>query len=255
MTQPTPLRVLIVDDEAPARRRLREVLQDCTQEMALDIVGEADNGLAALASLDASPADVVLLDIRMPGMDGIECAEHIQKRDHPPAVIFTSAYDAYACQAFELNAIDYLLKPVRAERLTRALSKAHNISLAALQSLRAAHPKARTHLSVNEKGRIVLIPVEEILYLKAELKYVTVRTAQREFLLEESLSRLEEEFKEAFLRIHRNCLVASARVREVGKARGTEEGHVLRLEGLDETLLVSRRQYAALRERLRANRI
>lgn len=254
MIQPSPLRVLIVDDEAPARRRLREVLADCASETALEIVGEAEDGLAALDCLEASPIDLVLLDIRMPGMDGIECAGHIQKRDRPPAIIFTSAYDAYACQAFDLNAIDYLLKPVRAERLSRALSKAHSVSLAALQSLRDAHPKARTHLSVNEKGRIVLIPLEEILYLKAELKYVTVRTAQREFLLEESLSRLEEEFGETFLRIHRNCLVANARIREVGKSPRNDDSHFLRLDGLDETLLVSRRQYAAFRERLKLHR-
>ena len=144
------------------------------------------------------------------------------------------------------------MKPVRAERLSRALSKAHSVSLAALQSLRDAHPKARTHLSVNEKGRIVLIPLEEILYLKAELKYVTIRTAQREFLLEESLSRLEEEFGETFLRIHRNCLVASARIREVGKSPGADDSHFLRLDGLDESLLVSRRQYSAFRERFKA---
>ena len=254
MTPPLPLRVLIVDDEAPARRRLREVLADCAGEIALEIVGEAEDGLAALDCLEASPIDLVLLDIRMPGMDGIECAGHIQKRDRPPAIIFTSAYDAYACQAFDLNAIDYLLKPVRAERLSRALSKAHSVSLVALQSLREAHPKARTHLSVNEKGRIVLIPLEEILYLKAELKYVTVRTAQREFLLEESLSRLEEEFGETFLRIHRNCLVASVRIREVGKSPGADDSHFLRLDGLDETLLVSRRQYSAFRERLKPDR-
>ena len=252
MIQPLPLRVLIVDDEAPARRRLREVLTDCASEIALEIVGEAEDGLAALDCLEASPVDLVLLDIRMPGMDGIECAGHIQKRDRPPAIIFTSAYDAYACQAFDLNAIDYLLKPVRAERLSRALSKAHSVSLAALQSLRDAHPKARTHLSVNEKGRIVLIPLEGILYLKAELKYVTIRTAQREFLLEESLSRLEEEFGETFLRIHRNCLVANARIREVGKSPGADDSHFLRLDGLDESLLVSRRQYSAFRERLKA---
>ncbi|MHB8915815.1 MAG: LytR/AlgR family response regulator transcription factor [Thiobacillus sp.] len=251
MTQPSPLRVLIVDDEAPARRRLREVLADCASEIALEIVGEAEDGIKALASLETTPVDLVLLDIRMPGMDGIECASHIQKRDQPPAIIFTSAYDAYACQAFDLNAIDYLLKPVRAERLARALSKAHSVSLAALQSLREAHPKARTHLSVNEKGRIVLIPLDEILYLKAELKYVTVRTVQREFLLEESLSRLEEEFGEIFLRIHRNCLVASARIREVGKSPGSDDSHFLRLDGLDENLLVSRRQYSAFRERLK----
>ena len=253
MTEPKRLlRILIVDDEAPARRRLREVLADCAAEMPVEIVGEADNGLDALVRTQAEPVDVVLLDIRMPGMDGIECAGHIQKLDRPPAVIFTTAYDTYACQAFELNAIDYLLKPVRAERLARALSKVHSLGAAALESLREAHPKARTHLSVNEKGRIVLIPVEDILYLKAELKYVTIRTAMREFLMEESLTRLEEEFGEHFLRIHRNCLVARARIREIGKQPGADEGHFLRLEGLDERLPVSRRQYSAFRENIKA---
>lgn len=251
MNPPPPLRVLIVDDEAPARRRLRDVLSDCPPDLPVEVVGEAEDGLSALAHLEQAHIDLVLLDIRMPGMDGIECAGHIQKRDRPPAIIFTSAYDAYACQAFELNAIDYLLKPVRTERLLQALSKARSVSLAALQSLREAHPKARTYLSVNEKGRVVLIPLREILYLKAELKYVTVRTASREFLLEESLSRLEEEFGETFLRIHRNCLVARARIREVGKLPGADDGHFLRLEGLDEQLLVSRRQYSAFRDRIK----
>ncbi|MEW6118671.1 MAG: LytTR family DNA-binding domain-containing protein [Pseudomonadota bacterium] len=247
-----PLRVLIVDDEAPARHRLRDVLADCASELPVDVVGEADNGFDAVAQVQRSPVDAVLLDIRMPGMDGLECAAHLNRLAAPPAIIFSTAYDAYACQAFELNAIDYLLKPVRADRLVRALSRAHRLSTGALDQLREAYPKARTHLSVSEKGRIVLIPVEEILYLKAELKYVTVRTAAREFLLEESLTRLESEFGDTFVRIHRNCLVAGARIREIGKQPGEEEGHFLRLEGLDERLAVSRRQYSVLRERIRS---
>ncbi len=245
-----PLSVLIVDDEAPARRRLREVLEDCASELPVRIAGEADNGQAALKTLEQGGIDVVLLDIRMPGMDGIECAGHLQNLAAPPAVIFTTAYDAYACQAFELNAVDYLLKPVRAERLLRALAKAHRLTPAALASLREAHPKARTHLSVFEKGRIVLIPVAEILYLKAELKYVTLRTVAREYLLEESLTRLEQEFNDRFLRIHRNCLVARDRIREIGKQPGEEDGHFLRLDGLQERLDVSRRQYSVLRENI-----
>jgi two-component system response regulator AlgR len=141
---------------------------------------------------------------------------------------------------------------VRADRLVRALSRAHRLNATTLDRLREAHPKARTHLSVNEKGRIVLIPVADILYLKAELKYVTVRTAAREFLIEESLTRLENEFGDAFLRIHRNCLVASARIREIGKLPGDDDGHFLKLDGQDERLMVSRRQYSALREKIRA---
>lgn len=247
-----PLRILIVDDEAPARRRLRDVLADCAGQLQVDIVGEADNGLDALSQAQQQPVDAVLLDIRMPGMDGLECAVHLNQLPAPPAIIFSTAYDAYACQAFDLNAVDYLLKPVRADRLVRALSRAHRLNATTLDHLREAHPKARTHLSVNEKGRIVLIPVADILYLKAELKYVTVRTAVREFLIEESLTRLENEFGDAFLRIHRNCLVASVRIREIGKLPGDDDGHFLRLDGLDERLAVSRRQYSAFREKIKS---
>lgn len=243
-----PLRLLIVDDEAPARRRLREVLADCADQLPVDIVGEVSNGLEAINRVQDSPVDVVLLDIRMPGMDGLECAAHLNRLAAPPAIIFSTAYDAYACQAFDLNAVDYLLKPVRADRLVRALSRAHSLNAATLDQLRETHSKARTHLSVNEKGRIVLIPLDDILYLKAELKYVTIRTAAREFLIEESLTRLETEFDDTFLRIHRNCIVARARIREIGKMPGEEDGHFLRLDGLDERLMVSRRQYSALRE-------
>ncbi|MDO9465712.1 MAG: LytTR family DNA-binding domain-containing protein [Thiobacillus sp.] len=246
-----PLRVLIVDDEAPARRRLRDVLADCAEQLAVDIVGEAGSGVEAMEQVQRQPVDAVLLDIRMPGMDGLECAAHLNRLAAPPAIIFSTAYDAYACQAFDLNAVDYLLKPVRADRLVRALSRAHRLSATALDHLREAHPRARSHLSLNEKGRIVLIPVADILYLKAELKYVTVRIPAREFLIEESLTRLESEFGEAFLRIHRNCLVATARIREVGKMPGDDDGHFLRLDGLDERLPVSRRQYSALREKIK----
>ncbi len=243
-----PLRLLIADDEAPARRRLRDVLADCTDQLPVEIVGEVSNGLDALNQVQDQPVDVVLLDIRMPGMDGLECATHLNRLPAPPAIIFSTAYDAYACQAFDLNAVDYLLKPVRADRLMRALSRAHSLNAAVLEHLREAHAKARTHLSVNEKGRVVLIPVADILYLKAELKYVTVCTSAREFLIEESLTRLESEFDDAFLRIHRNCLVARERIREIGKLPGDDDGHFLRLAGLDERLMVSRRQYSALRE-------
>jgi len=226
------------------------VLADCADQLAVDIVAEADNGLDALTLIQQQPVDVVLLDIRMPGMDGLECAAHINRLTAPPAIIFSTAYDAYACQAFDLNAVDYLLKPVRAERLVRALSRAHRLNRNVLEQLRDALPKARSHLSLNEKGRIVLIPVDDILYLKAELKYVTVRTTAREFLIEESLTHLENEFDPVFLRIHRNCLVARARIREIGKLPGDEDGHFLRLDGLDERLMVSRRQYSALREKI-----
>jgi two-component system response regulator AlgR len=245
------LRLLIVDDEAPARRRLREVLEDCGQGLALQVVGEADNGMDALEHAEREKPDAVLLDIRMPGMDGIEVAQHMQKLAHTPAVIFTTAYDNYACQAFEVNAVDYLMKPVRAERLAAALAKARHLNLTMLDALRQAHPKARSHLSLSEKGRLKLVPVADILFFKAELKYVTVRTAEHEYLLEESLVKLEAEFREQFLRIHRNCLVARDKIDQIGKTHGSEEGHYVRLHGLGEALQVSRRQYSQIRETLR----
>lgn len=248
---PAPLRLLIVDDEAPARRRLREVLEDCARDFSLQIAGEAGNGLDALKQAEREQPDAVLLDIRMPGMDGIEVAQHMQKLPRVPAVIFTTAYDNYACQAFEVNAVDYLMKPVRAERLAAALAKARNLSTAMLDALRQAHPRARSHLSLSEKGRLILVPVEDILYFKAELKYVTVRTAEHEYLLEESLVKLENEFGGQFLRVHRNCLVARDKIGQIGKTHGTEEAHYIRLHGLDEPLAVSRRQYSHIRELLR----
>lgn len=248
---PPPLRLLIVDDEAPARRRLREVLDDCSRKLPLEVVGEADNGMDALEHVQREKPDAVLLDIRMPGMDGIEVAQHMQKLPRMPAVIFTTAYDHYACQAFEVNAVDYLMKPVRAERLAAALAKARQINAAVLEALREAHPRARSHLSVAEKGRLKLVPVEDILYFKAELKYVTVKTREQEYLLEESLVKLEAEFGDQFLRIHRNCLVARDKIAQIGKAPGSEEGHYVRLRGHDELLPVSRRQYSQLRGQLR----
>lgn len=247
---PTPLRLLLVDDEAPARRRLREVLEDCAQELPLTIVGEASNGLEALAAIEREQPDALLLDIRMPGMDGIEVAQHIQNLSRPPAIIFTTAYDSYACQAFDVNAVDYLMKPVRAARLATALGKVHTLSQAGLNALREAYPKARSHLSLSEKGRLILVPVADVLYMKAEMKYVTVKTADREYLLEESLTRLESEFAEQFMRIHRNCLVARDKVARIEKTSGPDEGHALVLRGVEERLPVSRRQYAMIRDLL-----
>jgi two-component system response regulator AlgR len=247
----TPLRLLVVDDEAPARRRLCEVLEDCSHTLSIEVVGESDNGVDALETAQRERLDALLLDIRMPGMDGIEVAQHLQKLHRPPAVIFTTAYDNYACQAFEVNAVDYLMKPVRAERLVAALGKARNLTQSTLDALRQAHPRARTHLSLSEKGKLRLVPVEDILYLKAELKYITVKTIEREYLLEESLIKLESEFGGRFLRIHRNCLVAKDLVEQVGKLAGNDDGHFVRLSGLDESLPVSRRQYSQLRDFLR----
>ena len=246
-----PLRVVIVDDEAPARSRLRDLLADCAATLPLEIAGEAASGPQALEMAARERADVVLLDIRMPGMDGIETAQHLRKLEHPPAIIFTTAYDAYAVKAFEVHAIDYLLKPIRAARLLEALTMARTARVPKLpmaDALAEIRRTPRTSLSASERGRVHLIPVADILYLKAELKYVTVRTRLREYLVEESLTRLEEEFGERFVRAHRSCLVARAAIR--GFERGADgDGHwdVL-LNGCDERMAVSRRQQHIVRD-------
>ncbi|MFZ2542296.1 MAG: LytTR family DNA-binding domain-containing protein, partial [Gallionella sp.] len=246
-----PLRVFIVDDEPPARNRLREVLNDCNEKLPLQIVGEAGNGREALVRLVEFPADVVLLDIRMPQMDGIELAQHLQKFPKTPVVIFTTAYDDYAIKAFELHAVDYLLKPIRMGRLHDALTRARDalpIKNEVLQELSVA---PRKNLSSHERGNIYLIPIEQVLYLRAELKYITVRTVEREYLIEESLSALEKEFGARFVRIHRNCLAAKEAI--VGFAKGGEDtaesaGWMVKLKGLDETLAISRRQQHIVKE-------
>ncbi|MHB9117747.1 MAG: LytR/AlgR family response regulator transcription factor [Burkholderiales bacterium] len=243
------LRILVVDDEAPARSRLRDLLRDCAAELPLEVAGEAANGAEAIAWLNGHPADVVLLDIRMPVMDGLEAARHIQRFPAPPAVIFVTAFDQHAVDAFEVNAIDYLLKPVRRERLLVALRKAQTMSEGQAEALRYVLPRSLRHVSVFQHGRIHLIPLEDILYLRAELKYVTVRTAEKEFLLEESLNRLEEEFAGHFVRIHRNCLVARGAVAGFEKTDDdSHSGWAVVLKATAEKLPVSRRQQPVIKE-------
>jgi len=246
-----PLAILIVDDEAPARHRLKEVLADCAGELPLTVAGEAATGREALEWLSHHRADVVLLDVRMPGMNGIETARHLLTLPQPPAVIFTTAYDHYAVQAFEVNAIDYLLKPVRSERLLAALRKARALSSPQGETLRELADGPRSHLGIFERGRILLLAVEDIVFLRAELKYVTVRTKKGEYLVEEPLVRLEEEFGERFLRIHRNCLVARNRIRGVEKSHDDDGTWLVALEGIPEQLPVSRRQLPLVKEALR----
>ena len=243
------MRVFIVDDELPARNRLRELLLDCSDQIALDIVGEAGNGQEALDKLVETPADVVLMDIRMPQMDGIELAQHLQKLDQPPVIIFTTAYDAYAIKAFEVRAIDYLLKPIRLGRLFDALTRARDAVPIQTEVLRDLLPEPRKHLSIHERGKIQLIPIESVLFLRAELKYITVRTAEREYLIEESLTAMEKEFAARFVRIHRNCIVAKEAI--VGFQRGGDEnesGWMVKLKDVDDPLPISRRQQYLVKE-------
>lgn len=239
------LKILIVDDEAPARGRMRELLADIAAEVPNVVIGEAENGVAALVQIEAEAPDVVLVDIRMPKMDGIELARHLSTLPQPPAVIFATAFDAYAMQAFDLNAVDYLLKPVRAQRLAAALQKAKALHPPQVEILQSLLPDGRSHLSCHERGRLLLIPVAELVYLKADLKYVTARTREREYLLDESLTHLEAEFAARFIRLHRSVLVAKDAI--VGFERNTAEDadtHWLALiRDVAERLPVSRRQW------------
>ncbi|MDX9700939.1 MAG: LytTR family DNA-binding domain-containing protein [Rhodocyclaceae bacterium] len=243
------LSVLIVDDEAPARSRMRELLGDIAAEQPTRLVGMAANGVEALRLLEHESADVVLADIQMPAMDGVELARHLSRMDSPPVVIFTTAHDEYALSAFEVAAADYLLKPVRAVRLAEALGRARQRRPLAGEALASLAPGARRHFSVSERGRILLVPVADVLYLKAELKYVTATTRTRSHVLDESLVQLEQEFPERFVRIHRNCLVAREAIAGVERVVGNDgDAHwEILLQGLDERLPVSRRQWSQLR--------
>jgi two-component system, LytTR family, response regulator AlgR len=242
-------RILIADDEGPARQRLRDLLDDCRERFPLAIVDEAKNGREVLEVLNREKVDIVLLDIRMPEIDGMEAARHIARMPNPPAIIFTTAFDAYAIKAFEVNAIDYLLKPIRVERLLTALGKTRASPPLSREALEAAANQPRRHLSVHERGKIHLVPLADVLYLRAELKYVTVRTAEREYLVDESLMRLEEEFAESFVRVHRNCLVAREAIGGFERnAEESESGWAVVIRATGEKLPVSRRQHAVVKQ-------
>lgn len=246
MPSDTTLNIVIADDETPARNRLRELLSDIPN---VHVVGEAKHGKDAVDMVQSTLANIVLLDIRMPQMDGIEAAQHLQKLTPAPIIIFTTAYDAYALQAFEMNAIDYLLKPIRAERLQNALTKARALVPAQVAAIQPLSPQ-RTHFSISERGRVLLIPVEDVIYFRAELKYTTVRTLEREYLIEDSLNSLEQEFADTLLRLHRNSLVAKSAILGYEKRPDAHgESHtVALLKALPETIPVSRRQLHLLKE-------
>jgi two-component system, LytTR family, response regulator AlgR len=240
------LRVLIVDDEQPARERLRALLAEIG---AIEIAGEATTGTEALQLVAREAPAVVLLDVRMPGMDGIETAHHLGTLPEPPAVIFTTAYDEYAVRAFDAQAVGYLLKPVRREKLSAALAQAARLTRPQLKQIYAAHPTRRTHICARHREGIRLIPLDEILFFFAEQKYTTVRHLKGEELIEDSLRTLEEEMGEHFVRIHRNALVNISHLESI--ERNDAGQYVVRVRGCTETLQVSRRMAAELRAKLR----
>ena len=246
------LRVLMVDDETLARVRLRNLLADCIAPSAV-VLAEAANARQAVEALAVHDFDLALLDIHMPGDDGLTLARTIAALPYPPAVVFVTAYAEHALAAFELNAVDYLTKPVRIERLQQALQKVERNA----QSNRALQPDSSTAISdadamliITERSRTVRVPVAEVIYLKAELKYLTVRTRAHSHILDASLSDLEARFPGRFLRIHRNALILRSAVRALEKHVDDSEGEgwAVRLAGVDELLMVSRRQLGLVRE-------
>jgi two-component system response regulator AlgR len=238
------MKCLVVDDESLARERLSRLID---QLEGCEVCGEAVDGQQALDRVQALAPELVLLDIRMPGMDGLEAARHLQKLDNPPAVVFTTAYGDHALEAFEAQAIDYLLKPIHPERLQQALDKARRLNLVQLEGVVGSG--ARTHLSARNRGNLELIQVEEIVYLQADHKYVTVRSATRKILVEDALKALEQEFAERFIRIHRNALVAVRCIRALEKD-GQGRCRIV-LEGIEERLEVSRRLLPEVRRQIR----
>jgi len=240
------MNVLIVDDEQLARQRLRKML---LANAGCQIIGEAETGEDALRKTQLSHPDIVLMDIRMPGMDGLEAARYINRMDKPPAIIFTTAFSDHALHAFETHAVDYLLKPIKQNRLNTALDAAKRINKAQLNQLcKQEINRARNKICIKNRGSLELVPIDDIMYFKAELKYVTLRTADQEYLLEESLKALEQEFSSQFIRIHRNALVARHMLHGLTK---NSAGHAcISFSEIDDLLEVSRRHLSFIRKKL-----
>lgn len=245
----TPVSVLIVDDEPPARERLQRLIAELP---GWTVAGSCASGLEALDQVAALKPAIVLLDIRMPGMTGIEAARHLSTLEHPPAVVFTTAYDQYALEAFESQAVGYLLKPVRRDRLQSALSHAARLTAPQLQQFSSGEQSlaARRHVAARVRDELRLVPIREVIYFRAEQKYVTVRHLHGEELIDESLRQLEEEFAQEFVRAHRSLLVGIEHIEALEK--GEEGSYSLRMRHCGESLPVSRRQLADLKRRLSA---
>jgi len=247
------MRVLIVDDESPARDRLRQLLDD---DPTHTVVGEASNGKEALQTAAELKPDVVLLDIRMPGLSGIEAAHHLNGFDNPPAVVFTTAYDEYAIEAFEANAIGYVLKPVRRERLDNAMRQAARLSRQAIDDIasRSGMATARSHLCAHVHGELKLIPISDVSRFHADQKYVRAHHTGGQHLIDDSLKALEAEFADRFVRIHRSALVAVSHIDSLQKTSGGHSRVRLR-DDHDEPdgLIISRRHIANVKRRLKAS--
>jgi two-component system response regulator AlgR len=244
------MKVLIVDDEQPARERLRQILDD---EPDYTVIGEAGNGYEALDVAARTRPDIVLLDIRMPGMEGIETAHHLNEMNPPPAIVFTTAYDEYAIDAFEARAIGYVLKPVRRSRLVGALQHASRLAGATLRDAGASLESQRRHVCANAHGELRLIPVDDISCFRADQKYVSVDHDNGQDLIDDSLKSLEAEFGDRFVRIHRGALIAVDRIDRVERTAEGRSRVVLR-DGSQvdaKELIISRRHVAEVKRRLK----
>ena len=241
------MKVLIVDDEPLARARLKKITQSID---GYEVVGEAENGLRAIHMAGDTGADILLLDIRMPGMDGLEVGRHLALMENAPAIIFTTAYSEHALEAFESHAVDYLLKPVRQEKLLVALAAARKLSRAQLQRVEEQlDNKKRTHICARVRGNLQLVEISDIYYFKADAKYVEVRHSSGEVLIEESLVSLEVEFANDFIRVHRNALVAPAYI--VGLQKDDKGRWYLKFGEIQESIEVSRRHLPSIRTMLK----
>jgi two-component system response regulator AlgR len=253
-------RIFIVDDEQHARARLAMLLADIVEECPNELVGEASDAAGALQGIVDTRPDIVLLDIQMPGMNGLDLASRLAlEGDDMPAVVFVSAHDDYALDAFEVHALDYLVKPVRAGRLQQALRRVASLRGRSSGGGTAEQPPRREHFTVHERDRLLLVPVADVLYLKAELKYVTLRTRTRDYLIEDSLASIEEELDDMFVRVHRNTLVARKAIMGVERGtvsvdgdgeRGQEAWQVI-LRDVAERLPISRRQWPVVKALVR----
>ena len=238
------MNILIVDDEKPARDRLVRLLGDLPDHA---LAGVAANGAEALELVQREQPDIVLMDIRMPGMDGLEAARHLAAMERPPAVIFTTAFSDHALEAFETHAVDYLLKPVKQDRLKAAIDAATRPTRAqaARNDETLSEFEPRQHICARVRGSLVLVPIEDIYYFHAEQKYVTVRHTEGEVLIEDALKNLEDEFPDRFYRIHRNALVSLTRIAGM---QSNDEGHRVTFRDIDDTLEVSRRHLPGVRK-------
>lgn len=241
------MKVLIVDDEAPARDRLNHMVSSID---SMETSGEASNGLEAVRMVQDSHPDVVLMDIRMPGMDGLEAARHLSEMDEPPAIIFTTAYSEHALEAYDANAVDYLVKPIRQEKLEKSLAKARKLTKAQIAALNIeTNNTGRSHICARIRGNLELIPVDEIVYFQADQKYITVRHLGGEVLIEDALKNLETEFEDRLIRIHRNALVSTNYI--TGMEKNIDGRFVVTFKQVDDKLEISRRHVAEVRKFLK----